>query len=109
MSSVPERDWKLFRKLQEKLTASACELIFTQVDKLCKNRAGKEYQSYLDLYHLIQAEDAKIAEMFDNPTRNNVLLKIVALKDFGVLTAEQLQMFSSETQERVNGILKLRR
>lgn len=108
MSSVPERDWKLFRKLQVELTASACELVFSQVDKLCQNRAGKEHQSYLDLYHLIQAEDAKIAEMFDNPTRNNVLFKIVALKGFGVLTAEQLQMFSNETQEMVNNILALR-
>jgi len=61
------------------------------------------------LYHLIQAEDAKIAEMFNNPTRNNVLLKIVALKNFGVLTAEQLQMFRHETQDTVNSILELRR
>ena len=47
--------------------------------------------------------------MFNNPTRNNVLLKIVALKNFGVLTAEQLQMFSPKTQDTVNNILELRR
>lgn len=109
MSSVPEKDWKLFRKLQIELTAKACEMVFAQVDELAKNRAGKEHQSYLDLYQLIQAEDSKIAEMFNNPTRNNVLFKIVALKDFGVLTAEQLQMFSAETQNTVNSILELRR
>jgi len=106
MSSVPEKDWKLFRKLQVELTAKACEMVFAQVDNLAKNRVGKEHQSYLDLYHLIQAEDAKIAEMFNNPTRNNVLLKIVTLKKFGELTAEQLQMFSHETQYRVNSILE---
>ncbi len=70
------------------------------------SKAGKEHQSYLDLYHLIEAEDAKIAEMFNNPTRNNVLLKIIALKKFGVLSAEQFQLFSEETQVIVRRVLE---
>ncbi|ARD46401.1 hypothetical protein [Colwellia sp. PAMC 21821] len=96
MSSVPEKDWKLFRKLLSDLTAKACELIFVKVDELAKNRKGAEHKSYLDLYGLIQDEDAKIAEMFNNPTRNNALLKLVALKSYGVFTVEQFQMFSQE-------------
>ena len=107
MSSVPEKDWKLFRKLQAELTAKACELVFRQVDNIANVRVGKEHQSYLDLYRLIEAEDAKIAEMFNNPTRSNVLLKIVALKSHGVLSVEQLQMFSEGTQEFVSRMLNL--
>ena len=71
MSSVPEKDWKLFRKLQVELTAKACELVFKNVENIANDRVGKEHQSYLDLYSLIEDEDAKIAEMFNNPTRNN--------------------------------------
>ena len=108
MSSVPEKDWKLFRKLQNDLTAKACELIFVKVDALAKNREGIEHKSYLDLYDLIQTEDAKIAEMFNNPTRNNILLKLVSLKNYGVFTEDQFQMFSQETQERIASILELR-
>ena len=107
MSSIPEKDWKLFRKLQSELTAKACEFVFSQVDSIATVRAGKEHQSYLDLYRLIETEDAKIAEMFNNPTRNNVLLKIVTLKRNNVLSIDQLQMFSEETQEFVNRILNL--
>ena len=102
MSSIPEKDWKLFRKLQSELTAKACELVFRQVDNVANARTGIEHQSYLDLYRLIETEDVKIAEMFNNPTRNNVLLKIVSLKKNNVLSIEQLQMFSEETQEFVN-------
>ncbi|WP_076543131.1 hypothetical protein [Shewanella sp. UCD-KL21] len=105
MSSVPEKDWKLFRKLQVELTANACELVFKQVDNIANHRVGKEHQSYLDLYRLIEVEDSKIAEMFNNPTRNNVLLKIVALKNHGVLSDEQLHLFSEETQEFVSRML----
>jgi len=108
MSSVPEKDWKLFRKFQSDLTTKACELIFVKVEELAKNREGIEHKSYLDLYDLIQAEDAKIAEMFNNPTRNNILLKLVSLKSYGIFTEEQFQMFSQETQDIVASILELR-
>jgi len=108
MSSVPEKDWKLFRKLQSDLTAKACELIFVKVDALAKNRGGIEHKSYLDLYDLIQTEDAKIADMFNNPTRNNILLKLVSLKSYGIFTEEQFQMFSQETKDRIASILELR-
>jgi len=107
MSPIAEKDWQLFRQLQLELTAKACELVFRQVDNISNLRTGKEHQSYLDLYRLIEKEDAKIAEMFDNPTRNNVRLKIVTLKKNEVLSDEQLQMFSKETQEFVNSILNL--
>lgn len=105
MSSVPEKDWKLFRKLQVELTAKACELVFKKVENITNDRVGKEHQSYLDLYSLIEGEDAKIAEMFNNPTRNNVFLKIVSLKKHGVLSDEQLELFSEETQEFVSRML----
>ena len=105
MSSVPEKDWKLFRKLEAELTAKACELIFKKVESVTKNRTGKEHHSYLDLYHLIEAEDAKIAEMFNNPTRNNVLFKMVALKKFAVLSDQQFEVFSEETRDIINRML----
>lgn len=106
MSSVSEKDWKLFRKLQVELTSKACDLVFKKVENITNNRGGKEHQSYLDLYRLIGEEDAKIAEMFNNPTRNNVLMKIVFLKKYGILSDDQLHFFSEETQEFVSSLLE---
>ncbi len=103
--SIPEKDWKLFRKLQTELTDTACEMIFRRVEDITNERHGKEHQSYLELYRLIEFEDNKIAEMFNNPTRNNVSLKIAALKKHAVLSDEQLQLFSKETQEFVHSFL----
>ncbi|MBO1519410.1 hypothetical protein [Oceanisphaera pacifica] len=101
MRSVPERNWKLFRRLQAELLATASDLVFKKVERLSQDRAGKEHQSYLDLYCLIKEEDEKIAQMFNNPTRNNVLFKIGFLKQYGILSDEQFQLFSEETQKRV--------
>ena len=105
--SIPEKDWKIFRKLQTELTDTACEMIFRRVEDIANERHGKEHQSYLELYRLIESEDDKIAEMFNNPTRNNVSLKIAALKKHNVLSDEQLQLFSKQTQEFVHSFLNL--
>lgn len=105
MSSVPEKDWKLFRKLQASLLAKTCESVFMKVEEIANKRADDEHQSYLSLYDLIKIEDAKIAEMFNNPTRNNVIFKIAALKRFDVLTDDQLQQFSDETQTTIYRML----
>ena len=43
--------------------------------------------------------------MFNNPTRNNVIFKIAALKRFDVLTDDQLQQFSDETQTTIYRML----
>jgi len=105
MSNSHEKDWKLFRKLQSELTAKACDLIFRKVEKVSQNRTGNEHQSYLDLYDLIKKEDDKLGEMLNNPTRNTLDLKILALRKYKVLSDEQFQMFSEEKQERINRII----
>lgn len=43
MSSVSEKDWKLFRKLQVELTSKACDLVFKKVENITNNRVGKEH------------------------------------------------------------------
>lgn len=101
MSSVPERDWKLFRKLQPTLLSKACEEIFEKVDELSKSRVGSEHESYLKLYDLVQNENFVLAEMFDNPTRNNVFYKIVELRKNNIFTEEQFAQFSEETRNKI--------
>ena len=54
MSSVPEKDWKLFRKLQASLLAKTCESVFMKVEEIANKRADDEHQSYLSLYDLIK-------------------------------------------------------
>jgi len=102
MSSVPEKDWKLFCKLQVELAEKACEKMFIQVEDITKQRLGKQHQSYLELYKLIKTVDINITEMFNNPTHNNVFFKLVALKKFGVLSDQHWQMFSAETRDRIS-------
>lgn len=109
MSSLPEKDWKVLGRLKASLLNSACESIFQRIEKISSIREGREHESYLELWRLIKKEDDVIAEMFDDLKRSNALLKIAALRRHGVLTDEQLALFSKETQDNVDRICEYRR
>jgi hypothetical protein len=101
MSSVSEKDWKMLINIQKRLLNSACEIIFQRIEQISSNRKGREHESYLELWKIINKEDDVIAEMFDDLRRSNAVWKIAALKHYGVLTDDQLALFSQETQDNV--------
>ncbi|MEI8592744.1 hypothetical protein [Photobacterium sp. Hal280] len=105
MSSVPENDWKVLSGLKANLLNSVCETIFQRIDQVSSDRKGREHESYLELWKLMSKEDDAIAEMFNDLKRSNALFKIAALKHYGVLTDEQLTLFSPETQDEVARLL----
>jgi len=109
MTSVPEKDWKRLSGLKEHLLNSACESIFQRIEKISSTRKDREHETYLALWKLINKEDEAIAEMFNDLKRSNAVFKIAALKQYGVLTDEQLAQFSQETQEQVAHLCEYRR
>lgn len=104
IKSIPERDWKRIRDLKDELLNVACEHIFQRVEKLSADRTRQQHKSYLELYSLIKNEDKAIADMFDGLSRNSAVFKIAALKHHGVLTDEQMALFSADTQAAVNDL-----
>ncbi|MGL4577476.1 MAG: hypothetical protein ACRCVP_00955 [Shewanella xiamenensis] len=109
MSSVPEKDWKRLSSLKQSLLNSACETIFERIEQISSTRRGREHEAYLALWKVINKEDNAIAEMFDDLKRSNAVVKIAALKHHGVLTDEQLALFSQETQDEVAHLCSYRR
>ena len=109
MSSVPEKDCKILSGLREKLLNSACDTIFRRIEQISSARKEREHQAYLELWQEIKKQDDAIAEMFDDLKRSNAVFKMAALKHYGVLTVEQMALFSTETQEQVARLCEFRR
>ena len=53
MSSVTEKDWKVIIGLKASLLSSACEAIFQRIEQISSTRKGREHESYLALWKLI--------------------------------------------------------
>lgn len=108
MSTVPEKDWKTLRKLKDELLATACDGVFLKVVDLSKSRTGREHEAYLELWDLIQKENCAVAEMFDDIRRSNAVFKIAALRHHEVLTDDHMSLFSEETQNNVEDLVKFK-
>ncbi len=106
MSKIPERDWKKLRALKDEKLGKACENILAGIEKILKEREGKEHASYLEIWKLLKKEDKKIAAMFDDQRRSDAIFKIAALRSYGYLSDEEMKGFSTETQEKVKIITK---
>ena len=66
MNSFPERDWKMLRGMKDEMLNTACERIFRKIQALIDGRAGRTHEAYRELWKLLDAEDEKIAIMFDD-------------------------------------------
>lgn len=101
MNTIPERDWKKLRGMKDALLDTACETIFRKVQAIIDGRAGRTHEAYLALWKLLDAEDKKIAIMFDDLKRSNAILKLAAWRQKGLLTEEELVRLSDETVDAV--------
>jgi len=109
MNNIAERDWRHLRAIKQELLASACEDIFHKIEQVAASRHGKEHQAYRELWKLLEQEDRKISEMFDDLTRSKAIFRIAALVGYGVLSPQQLSGFSAETRQQVSTLVGFQR
>lgn len=102
MNSVPERDWKKLRAMQDKLLNVACKQILNKVSAIIESNKDNHHESYLALWKLLKKEDNEIATMFDDVKRSNAIYKIAAWYRNKLITDDDLTLFSDETQEIIH-------
>jgi len=98
MRNIPEKDWQQLRTLKDDMLDNACERIFKKIDKISKSRKGREHESYLKLWKILKEEDEAISIMFDDLKRSNAFMKLIALRRNNLLSDNDLELFTEETQ-----------
>ncbi len=109
MTGISESDWKKLRSMKNDALNLACDRIFEKVEKIAREKKGKEHESYLKLWKLIQDEDRTISIMFDDVKRSNAVHKLATWKLNGVISEDDFCKFSSETQKIVNSLNEILR
>ena len=104
---MKESDWKVFRRLHSVALERYCQRVLAEVRAAteCKD---SYHDCYRDVYRLIRSRDKTMAQAFDDPRRSNGLILLVNIIEEGLLTGEELQEFSGEVQEHIEGIQKIR-
>jgi len=104
MNTIAEKDWKLLRKMKDEKLNIACETILAKINTVINNKGIENYKAYLNVCEIVDAEDKKIAEMFNDLKRSNAVIKLALWKRNGLLTESELGEFSPETRSTIEAI-----
>ncbi len=109
MRDIPEKDWKKLRSIKDRVLDDACARILTRAESIVQNREGRNHEAYLALWALLDKEDDEIALMFNELKRSTAILKLAQWRSHGLLSENDLALFSEETQNSLKIIHEIGR
>ena len=101
MNSITEKDWKLLRSMKEEKLNRTCGEILQKLGKEIDFEDNGEHQSYLKVWEILNSEDKKVCDMFDDLKRSNAILKLALWKQNGLLTEQEINIFSEQTRSAI--------
>jgi len=97
MGTIPERDWKFLRSIQEELLATLCGRINRKSAEILRDARRSETEKYRELYQHVRDSDRIVADCFDDWRRSNLWLKLGQLCKHELLTPDHLTRLSEDT------------
>ena len=105
MREIKETDWKIFRQVRAVALERFCQCVWDDSKRLHGDTSLSAYERYIASYRLFDERDKEVASLFNDLRRSTALWQIAALKGRGLLTEEEFERFSQETQSRVAALL----
>ncbi len=105
MIKILEKDWKKLRYIEDSLLDRACNITIKNLKNLIDKKEGGSYKTFLKIYKLIEEENKKIADMFNDMRRSNALSKIAFMYKYKIIDEKALSEFSEETQRHVRSLI----
>ncbi len=106
-SGIPESDWRRFKEVHAKLLERYCSGVLDEVAALCRGTVSSAYDRYSKVYKLVRERDRELARAFDDFRRSTAVMQLGIMRRMGLLTDDELSMFSEPTRIRIEGIASL--
>ena len=105
---LKESDYKVFRKLRVSALERYCGRVLKDVERLVHNDKPTYHERYLDLWKLLRNRDKTIATAFDGPRHSQAFVQLVNIDAENLLTEDELNQFSDELRDRIEGMRTFR-
>jgi hypothetical protein len=102
MNNIPESDWKYLRKVKDELLETLCKRINDEASRIIRHPAFSQHEKFLRLFRHALGSNEIIANCFDDWRRSNIILKMLLLREEGLLTGEHILRLSEETQGKIS-------
>ena len=105
--TIPESDWKLFRKLHSVALERFCQRVLSEVSRLAADESKTSHERYLAVFKLIKQRDSEVAAAFNDVRRSTALRQLVAIQLHELLSDKELAGFSPETRTALQALLEI--
>jgi len=106
MKSVPESDWKVFKKLHPIALDRFCRSVLKKASTIVSETDQDNYEAFSALYKLVKEHDKDLGTIFNDYRRSTAFLQIAMMYNRNLLTEDEFNQFSPET---TNAILAMNR
>lgn len=87
-SDLPERDWRIFRKLRQKALDLYYARVLAGIAAVIADTSKSNHDRYLELHRLIRARERDLAHAFDRMTRAHAMFELCSIAQLNLLTDE---------------------
>jgi hypothetical protein len=103
-SHIPESDWRLFKRVHSELLERYCACALEELAASLKACDGTAHDRYARAYKLLKERDEDMARAFDDFRRSTAVMQLAIMRSMDLLTDDDLNVFSEQTQVQVRGI-----
>jgi hypothetical protein len=104
-TTLPERDWKVFRELREVALDRFCQRALADVEAVIRGQGRTILERYHEVYRLVKDRDKDLAAVFGNPRRSTALFSLAGMRTRELLTDEEFERFSDGTRDTVRTLI----
>lgn len=105
---VPERDWRIFRKVRDDALHRLSQRVLDDLARMCADRSISAHERYLEVWRFLRERDREIATAFDYLSRSRMVQHLAAMIVLELLKPDDLSAMSWETRERVRVLTDMR-
>ena len=84
-----------------------CARVLDELAASVKAGDGTAHDRYLRAYKLLRSRDKELARAFNDFRRSTAVMQLAIMRRMGLLTDEDLSVFSTQTQEQIRGITSI--
>ncbi|PYK99504.1 MAG: hypothetical protein DME19_08385 [Verrucomicrobia bacterium] len=93
LGNIPESDWRHFKRVHQVLLERFCQRTLDDLGAM---------------YELLVDRDEELARAFDDFRRSTAVIQLAIMRRMGLLSDDELSVFSEQTQKIVRGVDSLR-
>ena len=97
---IPEKDWKHFKVVHDAALERYCTRVIQECQEVLTDAAVSARDRFLQVSRVARERNREMASAFDDMRRSTAVLRLATMIGLDVVTAEELEQFSSLVREK---------